>query len=433
MRPGDVLGGRFEIQREAGAGGMGTVYHALDRVNGGAVAVKVLSSLSDVDVVRFDQEAALLSELHEPHVVRYIANGTAPDGARYLVMEWLEGEDLASRLTRGALSPADAVAVVRQAAAGLVSAHARGIVHRDVKPSNLFLKSGALDDLRVIDFGIARRSGAHGAALTGTGAIVGTLGYMAPEQARGTRTLDARADVFALGCVLYECLVGHPAFAGDNLLAVLAKVLLDDPPTLRSERPELPAALGDLLERLLAKDPDVRPADASALLPLLDALGSLETTTTREGVMLGLPADASITGHEQRVVCVVLAGARAVTGSEFAATISSDDLAPRIDAVRQAVGPLGARFEMLADGSLVVLIADGGVPSDLASRAARCALALRSELRDVRIVVATGRAVLTNRLPVGDVIDRAVRALAAASPGGPARLDAATDALVASR
>src|SRR4051812_47358491 len=105
MRPGEVLGGRFEIQREAGAGGMGTVYQARDRVSGVGVAVKVLASMSGTDVVRFDQEAALLAELSDPNVVRYVAHGTAADGARYLVMEWLEGEDLASRLQRGALSP----------------------------------------------------------------------------------------------------------------------------------------------------------------------------------------------------------------------------------------------------------------------------------------------------------------------------------------
>src|SRR5437868_7082249 len=126
MRPGDMLGGRFEIQREAGAGGMGTVYQAHDRVSGTGVAVKVLQSLSDADVIRFDQEAVLLAEISDARVVRYVTHGTAPDGARYLVMEWLDGEDLASRLLRGALSPSDAVGVVRQAAEGLVAAHARG-------------------------------------------------------------------------------------------------------------------------------------------------------------------------------------------------------------------------------------------------------------------------------------------------------------------
>jgi eukaryotic-like serine/threonine-protein kinase len=154
-------------------------------------------------------------------------------------MEWLEGEDLSARLSRGALPLGDALTVVRRAAEGIGAAHARGIIHRDVKPSNLFLVGGDPSRLKVLDFGIARL-GMATQTLTRTGGLLGTIGYMAPEQALDPKRADARADVFSLGCVLYECLTGQPPYVGATPVAVLSKLLCDEPPVPSLSRPGLP-------------------------------------------------------------------------------------------------------------------------------------------------------------------------------------------------
>src|SRR5262249_5346179 len=158
----------------------------------------------------FTREALVLAELMTPGIVRYVAHGVAETGALYLVMEWLDGCDLAERLKTGPMSVDESILVIRQAAAALVPAHQRGSVHRDIKPSNLFLAGGDVTELRLVDFGVARLAEAGGPS-TQTGLVIGTPGYMAPEQARGDRDVDARADVFSLGCVLFECLTGRAA------------------------------------------------------------------------------------------------------------------------------------------------------------------------------------------------------------------------------
>src|SRR4051812_30629851 len=207
MKPGDLIADRFEIERLAGSGGMGAVYRSLDRRTGTLAAVKFLWPHfidQPEHAERFSREAQVLQEIHHPGVVRYIAHGTSPGGEPWLAIEWLEGESLAERLRREGLTVAEGVALARQVANALSAAHRRGIVHRDLKPSNLFLEGGAIDRVKVLDFGIAKVRG--GTPLTMTGMIVGTPFYMSPEQARGEREVDARADVFALGCVLFHCL-----------------------------------------------------------------------------------------------------------------------------------------------------------------------------------------------------------------------------------
>src|SRR5579859_2861743 len=163
MQPGEVIAERFEIEQAAGAGGMGTVYRARDRRTGSAVAVKVLRTEGTRDE-RFLREARLLAEVKHPRIVRYVSHGETPSGEPYLAMEWLEGEELASRLSRGGLTVGESILVLRRAAEGLASAHSRGLVHRDIKPSNLFLPAGDLDRLKLLDFGVARPRQGLGAA-----------------------------------------------------------------------------------------------------------------------------------------------------------------------------------------------------------------------------------------------------------------------------
>jgi tetratricopeptide (TPR) repeat protein len=273
---GERVGGRFEVVELASVGGMSAVYRARDVERGADVAVKVLLDAARHDRERFAAEARLLAEIQHPAIVRYVAHGTTAAGELFLVMEWLEGESLAARLDRGPLGVAEATALGARVAGALGAAHARGVVHRDVTPRNVILVDGDIARAKVIDFGIARRPEVSSARAphTRTGRPVGTPGYMAPEQARAERAIGPAADVFALGCVLYECLTGEPAFRAEGTLAVLAKILSDEPPRARVRRPELSPALDALLARMLAKAAAERPADCAELARTLEAFAA---------------------------------------------------------------------------------------------------------------------------------------------------------------
>src|SRR5262249_11885284 len=160
-----------------------------------------------------------------PAIVRYVAHGVARAGEHWLALEWLEGEDLGQRIERARLTVRECLEMAERAASALACAHARGMVHRDLKPPDLFLPRGRVASLRVLDFGIARVVGSA-RRLTGTGVLMGTLGYVAPEQMQDLGDVGPRADVFSLGCVLFECLTGRPTFPGTHPMAVLAKILL---------------------------------------------------------------------------------------------------------------------------------------------------------------------------------------------------------------
>lgn len=262
MLPGQVIADRFVLERLAAAGGMGSVYRATDRATGEPVAVKVIGGGGAHDL-RFEREAELLASFAHPGIVRYVSHGQSATGERYLAMEWLEGVDLAAALYERGLSMADGVRLVARVAEALGHAHERGVVHRDVKPSNLFLVGGEVGAAKVIDFGIARASGPAG--VTRTGAILGTPGYLAPEQLLGNSEVSARVDVFALGCTLFEALTGRSPFAGDNAMAALANVLINTAPLASSLRPDVPPALDELVAEMLSRDPDRRPADGHAV------------------------------------------------------------------------------------------------------------------------------------------------------------------------
>jgi eukaryotic-like serine/threonine-protein kinase len=267
---GAIVAGKFQIEAIAGRGGMGRVYAARDLEQGTRVALKRV----EVDDARFAREARVLAELAHPAIVRHVADGLSEDGARYLVMEWLEGENLAERLRRGPLSVEETLALGSRVADALGAAHAHGVVHRDIKPSNLFLPGGRVEDATIVDFGLARAP-APGSVETRSGILLGTPGYMAPEQARGETTIGPRADVFSLGCVLYECLTGERAFSGSNVVAVLAKLLTGKPPRPRARMPHVPRGLDALVTRMLAREPAQRPANGGVVKTELEVLGSL--------------------------------------------------------------------------------------------------------------------------------------------------------------
>src|SRR4051812_18382501 len=280
---------------------MGTVYRARDLTDGAIVAIKILTGREIREAERFDLEAAILADLTHPAIVRYIAHGVAEKGDHYIAMEWLEGEDLAGRLERKAVSVREAVALGRRAAEALAYAHTRGIVHRDIKPENLFLPGGAIDRLKVLDFGIARLT-RGGRKLTLTGSVIGTPGYMAPELVRGERDITARADVFSLGCVMFQCLTGRAVFEAEEATALLAKILLQDAPRAKELAPHLPDDLDEVIARMLAKDPGKRLPDAHKVIEELDALGPLDPAGVASGRQ---PSQPALTVSEQRVSCVV--------------------------------------------------------------------------------------------------------------------------------
>ncbi|WP_437665565.1 serine/threonine-protein kinase [Sorangium sp. So ce1182] len=410
--PEKVLAGRFELERVAGSGGMGDVYRARDRHDGEPVALKLLRS-SDVQLVaRFQREARLLAELRHPAIARHIAHGVSEQGQHYLAMEWLEGEDLAARLARGPLGVDEALSLVQRVAEALSLVHARGVVHRDLKPANLFLRGGQLDQVKILDFGIARDAAATG-GLTEPGVAIGTPAYMAPEQVRGELDIDARADVYALGCLLFECLTGKAPFWAEHAFAVLVKVLFEDAPRPSALRAEVPEAIDLLTERLMAKDRAVRPADAAAAARALAARSPEHATAE-----LSPP---SLTRRERGLVSVVLARleapplaaslpalrAEAATLEVGGRIAVPTGLGSTLPDLRRAAAEHGGRLEPLHEGGVAAILTGAATPTDLAARAVRCGLALQKLLAGARLAVATGWDALDGGRPLGPVIDRA--------------------------
>jgi eukaryotic-like serine/threonine-protein kinase len=424
MQPGDTVADRFELLELAGEGGMGLVFRARDRQSDTDVALKVLreSESSRQLASRFLREARVLSELSHPGVVRHVAHGVDSRGRYYLAMEWLKGEDLSARLARAGLTINESLILLRAAASAIAHAHERGIVHRDLKPANLFLVDGRPDWVKVLDFGLARLKQNH--QMTRAGAPMGTLGYMAPEQARGAGDVDARADVFSLGCVLFECLTGRPAFWADHALTVLAKIVLDEAPHVRELRPDAPRDVERLVARMLAKERDERFADAAQVVRAIDALG--ESFSPERPASIHAP---SLTEHERVLLSAIVVGQ--AYGS-LARTLHADEA----DELRQAhearAAAYGARLEALADGSLVLTLTGGHAATDQAERAARAALHFSAHLPNTPVALATGWGVTAGRLPVGEVLERAVRLLDLDAAGG-VRIDDVTAGLLPSR
>ncbi len=289
---GDVLADRFELREPIGEGGMGIVFAAWDREASREVAVKIVRADDADGEERFEREAAALAKIAHPAIVRYVARGNE-NGARFFVMDRLVGVTLAERLARGRLTVRQTLALGRRIAEGLAAVHREGIAHRDVKPSNVFLVDDAPAAASLLDFGLARTK--DGVPLTAAGALVGTPGYMAPEQVRGDRA-GPHADVFALGCVLFECLTGRSAFAGESTAIVLSQILLESPPLVRELRPEVPLALEGIVEQMLAKVEAARP-DAKEVARELAALEAhLPIDAPNEASSAGLAEGAVIAG-----------------------------------------------------------------------------------------------------------------------------------------
>jgi len=285
-----ALADRYAIDRELGHGGTATVYLAQDLKHGRSVAVKVLRPelAAALGAERFLREIEIAARLSHPHILPLHDSGEAA-GFLYYVMPFVEGESLRDRLNREPQLPIDeAVRIAREVATALSHAHGHNLVHRDIKPENILLSGG---EAVVADFGIARAIVAAGAdKLTDTGLAVGTPGYMSPEQAMAQQHIDGRADIYALGCVLYEMLAGHPPFLGTTAQEILARHTLDPVPPLRTIRRELPEAIEHAVRKALAKAPADRWRSPAAFSEALGRAVAPPSVTRRAARSLGLVA-----------------------------------------------------------------------------------------------------------------------------------------------
>jgi serine/threonine protein kinase len=278
VQPGDVIADKYVIERLLGRGGMGVVFVArqdrLDR----RVAIKFLlpeAMGSPSAVARFERESRAAAALLSDHVTRVHDVGHLASGEPYMVMELLLGEDLAAMLQRrGPLPVPEVIDIVVQACDAIAEAHSIGVVHRDLKPANIFLvrRPNGIPSVKVLDFGISKAHGTTGASLTGSASLMGSPLYMSPEQVREARTVDGRADIWALGVTLYELLTGRPPFPAQAIGEICAQILTLEPDPPRLLRPDLPSALDAIVMSCLRKDAAARVATAGELAALLKAV-----------------------------------------------------------------------------------------------------------------------------------------------------------------
>ena len=306
------------------------------------------------------------------------------------------GTDLQARLEKGPLSVEETLAMTRALADALTHLHGRGLVHRDLKPSNVYLPDGDVESVRLV----AREAAT----------AMGTPSFIAPEQARGDRELAPAADVFALGCILFECLTGKRLFTGAHPMSILAKILIEDAPRVSEIRPDVPAFLDALVSRMVDKDPAKRPANGAELAKWLTETGRA-----------AMPPQEALTSNERRVVTVLVVPPSASEAPAEEAQFQS------------AVTAFGVRAHVLADRTAIVLAPEHFAASDQASLLARFARHVVEARPEAKVAMTTGKASNTTRLPVGQAIDRAVAMVRAPDSGPGVWVDDATAALITAR
>ncbi len=338
-----LLGGRYRTLARLGAGAFGEVYRAHDGVLGREVAIKRIRLEAFVEPAqleevkqRFLREAQVVARLRHPNIVTTHDIVSSPVTS-FIVMELVEGRTLQALLAARRRLPLDETQrLLAQVAAALDHAHANGVVHRDVKPANVMVEPSG--HVKVMDFGIAKAEA--GTNLTATGLIMGTPNYMSPEQARGAK-VDARSDLFSLGCVLYECLTGVRPFEAESVTGILVRILTEEPPPVDFDATGLPRAVGDVLRSAMAKDPAARFASGAELVAALSAAGGLQPASF---------AGASVTG--------TLPAAR-TSGPLATSTVAGTTGAPTVVSHAPVAGRWSRRRVALAAAAALALVAGG--------------------------------------------------------------------------
>lgn len=399
------LGNRFVVEREVGRGGAGIVYRAWDVVTERIVALKVINAEpgdAPEEEARFTREGQLLENLDHPGIVKIVGFGLLEEsGLPFVAMEWLDGEDLAARQKREPLSIPQAVELTIRVAEALQAAHAAGVIHRDIKPGNLFLcrapeNEGCLGpwQVKLVDFGVAAKSDIR---ITRTGDVVGTPAYMAPEQARGDAPIDARCDIYSLGATLFELVAGRPPHVGPTIIATLARLVTTAPPRLSELRRDTPPDVDNVVSAMLHTDPAARPASMTELLELLHAVAEEDERMSWFDSQPDPSRSSRLGSSASRLVTSIVA---IRFGTASARERALEQLRQRgADAV-----PLGQDSIVAHLGARRALGNEAAVGLELGRRLARAG---------ARVGVASGRARLDwthdtgDVLPVGEVVDRA--------------------------
>ncbi len=418
---------------------MGDVYRATDQETGRIVAVKVLrNGANEVERVRFQREIAVIADLRHPNIVEYIDHGSLPDGRPIYAMEWLEGEDLGRRQRHTPLGMKDAVEVIRRSAQAMAAVHARGIIHRDLKLGNIYFMAGRGLHVKLIDFGVVKLPGQDLAE--DKGAILGTPHFMAPEQARGEE-VDPRADVYSLGAALFRLITGRHVFETEHIIALLGRLVIEDPPNPMSMRFDVPEALDRVISQSIARKREDRFENAGELARALARVGELNNDPpNRDGSASAIrrthpampqpvvePDRPKKEQAERRVVAAVLFD------------LGTAQLDPATQAsLREIIGE-DARIETLLGGRVVAGLGVTASHGDEALRAARAALFVTRALPSARAVVAVGHTIATaekgrsrSTSLAGQALERAAAVLEATAPGT-ARVDAAAVATLSGR
>ncbi|MBW2525949.1 MAG: protein kinase [Deltaproteobacteria bacterium] len=412
---------RFAIDSRIGGGAAGDIYKATDAETGQIVAVKLLRhTATRSEQARFHREIAVIRDLGHPNIVNYVAHGDWTDGRIYLAMEYLDGEDLAQRQRRQPLGMQDSVEVVRRAAQALAAIHSRGIVHRDLKLSNMFLVKGRGTAVKLIDFGVVHPAEPDGYD-TEPGTILGTPHHMAPEQAQGEE-VDPRADVYALGSVLFRLLTGRNVFETEHVIALLGRLVLEDPPRPSTIRFGIPEKLDHVVHTAISRNREMRYANAGDFARALARVGPVNNdppqaegsasvvrpTRRRRESVTGSSTDSHLTrpglGVRRVVACVLY------DLGETSVDITIGDTL--VDVTGEDV-----RIETLAGGKTVAVLGVEHSRGDELMRAARAALTVISDFPEARVVVANGHAAMARSNLAGEALERAARQLESATAG----------------
>ena len=360
---GDVLEGKYRIERVLGRGGMGTVYEGVHTRIHRRVAIKVLKgalAANDEMVKRFEREALAASTVKSNHVVEVFDVGQMPDGERYMILEYLDGESLSARLKRlKTMAPNQIFPLAVEMLEGLDAAHAAGIVHRDLKPANIFI---AKDDsgsecVKVLDFGVSKFADLTD-TVTQTGAVVGTPFYMAPEQTRGARNAGVRSDIYAVGAILFRALTGRPPFVAETIHELIAKLISTTPPKVTDVAPTVDPAASAIVDRALEQDPKARYQSAREMIEALVAWHGRPSASVA-GAIAAPAADEAPTVATPASSLHRLDSATSLGTPPPAVAGSADQLTPSPATLDSQATPSRPRFRLWVGAALAALVAAG--------------------------------------------------------------------------